>query len=286
MSEEDIRSFFRSELHNPNPHYNIVEVSIQVGPDGRPNGEALVEFSSEAESERALSLDRQTLGSRYIEIRKAWRNEPEPSRGGGGPPRYSHGPHEPPHGYRDGGYRDGGRPPPFDGGQRDRRSRSRSRPKRERSKERDKRSRSRERVERPREQPIREMERRSASPAPKKKEKKKSNWDAPPDAVAASGEAAANNPQLTYKARRIYVGNLPQEPTITDVMLREFFDQAMQQAGLTSGAGCCVSDVWISSEKNFAFVEVRTVQEANNAMTLDGEAATAGNLPLVAVMSR
>ena len=79
-----------------------------------------------------------------------------------------------------------------------------------------------------------------------------------------------NNPQLTYKARRIFVGNLPPDPPVTDVMLREFFDQAMQQAGLVSGAGCCVSDVWISSEKNFAFIEVRTVQEANNAMTLDG----------------
>jgi hypothetical protein len=79
-----------------------------------------------------------------------------------------------------------------------------------------------------------------------------------------------NNPQLTYKARRIFVGNLPPDPPVTEIMLREFFDQAMQQAGLTSGAGCCVSDVWISSEKNFAFIEVRTVLEASNAMTLDG----------------
>eukprot|EP00961_Rhodomonas_salina_P195963 2645228-Rhodomonas_salina.1 len=44
----------------------------------------------------------------------------------------------------------------------------------------------------------------------------------------------------------------------------------MHQAGLTQSTGCCVSDVWISSEKHFAFVEVRTVTEANNAMSLDG----------------
>lgn len=112
---------------------------------------------------------------------------------------------------------------------------------------------------------------RASSPVPEKpKKKKNSNWDAPP-APAGDGQDATANPQLTFKARRIYVGNLPQtQPPVTDVQLREFFDQAMHQANLTSGPGCCVSDVWISQEKHFAFVEVRTVQEANNAMTLDG----------------
>ena len=54
---------------------------------------------------------------------------------------------------------------------------------------------------------------------------KKSNWDAPPDAALAAVEPTANNPQLTFKARRIYVGNLPQTPPIDDKQLREFFDQ-------------------------------------------------------------
>jgi len=47
----------------------------------------------------------------------------------------------------------------------------------------------------------------------------------------------------------------------------------MRQAGLLDASnsdGCCVSDVWISAEKQFAFVEVRTVGDANNAMQLDG----------------
>lgn len=49
--------------------------------------------------------------------------------------------------------------------------------------------------------------------------------------------------------------------------------QAMRQANLLDSSnsdGCCVSDVWISAEKQFAFVEVRTVGDANNAMQLDG----------------
>ncbi|KAJ1480731.1 hypothetical protein T484DRAFT_1809665 [Baffinella frigidus] len=57
---------------------------------------------------------------------------------------------------------------------------------------------------------------------------------------------------------------------MTDVSLREFFDQAMLAAGLAQGDGSCVSDVWISAEKQFAFVEVRSIAEANNAMQLDG----------------
>jgi hypothetical protein len=48
------------------------------------------------------------IGSRYVEIRRAWRNEAEPHRGG--PSRHSHGPPEPPPGYRDGGR--GGPPAP------------------------------------------------------------------------------------------------------------------------------------------------------------------------------
>ena len=43
--------------------------------------------------------------------------------------------------------------------------------------------------------------------------------------TGAAGDPAGNNPQMTYKARRIYVGNLPSDPPVTDVMLREFFDQ-------------------------------------------------------------
>jgi RNA recognition motif-containing protein len=106
----------------------------------------------------------------------------------------------------------------------------------------------------------------------RRKRKGPSNWDAPAP-VGQVGEAtdATINPQLTFKARRIYVGNLPQtEPPVTDTQVREFFDQAMHAANLTTSPGCCVSDVWISQEKHFAFVEVRSIQEATNSMNLDG----------------
>jgi hypothetical protein len=47
----------------------------------------------------------------------------------------------------------------------------------------------------------------------------------------------------------------------------------MQQAGFKKDEeGTCVKDVWISSgEKKFAFIEMRTFEEAEKAMGLDGK---------------
>lgn len=40
--------------------------------------------------------------------------------------------------------------------------------------------------------------------------------------------------------------------------------------GTTAGPGPCVINVYINYEKKFAFAELRTVEEASNAMALDG----------------
>ena len=40
--------------------------------------------------------------------------------------------------------------------------------------------------------------------------------------------------------------------------------------GNATGAGDCVVYVYINQEKKFAFVEMRTVEEASNGMALDG----------------
>ena len=72
VTAEDIRAFFRSESKSTR-ELSIIDVSIELGPDGRPNGEALAEFGNEEDCERALSFDRQMLGNRYVEIRRAGR---------------------------------------------------------------------------------------------------------------------------------------------------------------------------------------------------------------------
>ena len=43
-------------------------VHMVLGANGRPNGEAFVEFGSEELAEAAMSKDRQTMGTRYVEV--------------------------------------------------------------------------------------------------------------------------------------------------------------------------------------------------------------------------
>ncbi|KAH8947957.1 hypothetical protein BDL97_11G072100 [Sphagnum fallax] len=81
--------------------------------------------------------------------------------------------------------------------------------------------------------------------------------------------AQAMTQQATRHARRVYVGGLPlmaNEQTIAT-----FFSQVMAAVGAnTAGPGDAVVNVYINQEKKFAFVEMRTVEEASNAMALDG----------------
>ncbi|KEH36535.1 splicing factor U2af large subunit A isoform X2 [Medicago truncatula] len=75
--------------------------------------------------------------------------------------------------------------------------------------------------------------------------------------------------QATRHARRVYVGGLP--PFANEQSIASFFSQVMIAIGGNSaGSGDSVVNVYINHEKKFAFVEMRTVEEASNAMALDG----------------
>ncbi|XP_028775578.1 splicing factor U2af large subunit B [Neltuma alba] len=75
--------------------------------------------------------------------------------------------------------------------------------------------------------------------------------------------------QATRHARRVYVGGLP--PLTNEQAVAAFFSHVMVAIGGNSaGAGDSVVNVYINHEKKFAFVEMRTVEEASNAMALDG----------------
>ncbi|KAL5981639.1 hypothetical protein ACLOJK_015702 [Asimina triloba] len=67
--------------------------------------------------------------------------------------------------------------------------------------------------------------------------------------------------QATRHARRVYVGGLP--PTSNEQVMAAI-------GGNTAGPGDAVVNVYINHEKKFAFVEMRSVEEASNAMALDG----------------
>jgi splicing factor U2AF subunit len=75
--------------------------------------------------------------------------------------------------------------------------------------------------------------------------------------------------QATRHARRVYVGGLP--PTANEHTVAVYFNQVMAAVGgNTAGPGDAVLNVYINHDKKFAFVEMRSVEEASNAMALDG----------------
>ncbi|KAH9622283.1 hypothetical protein KSS87_009929, partial [Heliosperma pusillum] len=75
--------------------------------------------------------------------------------------------------------------------------------------------------------------------------------------------------QATRHARRVYVGGLP--PRANEQSVAKFFSQVMAAiGGNTAGSGDAVVNVDINHENKFAFVEMRSVEEASNAMALDG----------------
>lgn len=79
----------------------------------------------------------------------------------------------------------------------------------------------------------------------------------------------AGGTQATRHARRVYVGGLPL--SANEQSVATFFSQVMAAiGGNTAGPGDAVVNVYINQEKRFAFVEMRTVEEASNAMSLDG----------------
>lgn len=55
-------------------------------------------------------------------------------------------------------------------------------------------------------------------------------------------------------SHRLYIGNIPFG--ITEDLVINFFNEKMQESGLTSAPGYPVLAVQINMDKNFAFVEV------------------------------
>lgn len=164
----------------------------------------------------------------------------------------------------------------------DRRKKSRSR-----SRERDRGGdRERDRSSRGDRDRRRDEDRREKSP-PKPKRKYK-YWDVPPvgfehitpaeyKALQAAGQIPRMSvqaqvpivgPSVTCQSRRLYVGNIPfgaSEETMMD-----FFNQQMQLCGLAQATGNPVLACQINLDKNFAFIEFRSIEETTASMAFDG----------------
>lgn len=117
-------------------------------------------------------------------------------------------------------------------------------------------------------------------------------WDVPPPgfehitpkqykAMQAAGQIPVNTvpeiPQvavpvvgstITRQARRLYVGNIPFGVTEDEMM--DFFNQQMHLIGLAQADGNPVLACQINLDKNFAFLEFRSIDETSQAMAFDG----------------
>lgn len=101
------------------------------------------------------------------------------------------------------------------------------------------------------------------------------NNSAPPTAGAATNGTENPPPTtplgstITRQARRLYVGNIPFG--VTEASMKQFFNEQMHLCGLAQAAeGDPVIAVQVNLDKNFAFLELRSVDEATQAMAFDG----------------
>jgi len=84
--------------------------------------------------------------------------------------------------------------------------------------------------------------------------------------VMISAETVAS----TRKARRLYLGNLPNGMGLTSTQVVEFFNMASQASGISIMPGDPVCDSWISPEGKYGFVEFRSIDECTAALALNG----------------
>ncbi|EIW58653.1 uncharacterized protein TRAVEDRAFT_37512 [Trametes versicolor FP-101664 SS1] len=91
----------------------------------------------------------------------------------------------------------------------------------------------------------------------------------PPMPVNTFGMGTGVNPNLSRQSRRLYIGSIT--PDINEQNLTDFFNSKMKEMNLGTGApGNPVLAVQCNYEKNYAFVEFRSAEDATAAMAFDG----------------
>ncbi|KAG7271144.1 hypothetical protein CRUP_002793 [Coryphaenoides rupestris] len=91
---------------------------------------------------------------------------------------------------------------------------------------------------------------------------------APAGVTATATPVPTAGSQMTRQARRLYVGNIPFG--VTENSMAEFFNAQMCLAGLSQAPSSPVLATQINQDKNFAFLEFRSVDETTQAMAFDG----------------
>ncbi|KAJ3572367.1 hypothetical protein NP233_g3127 [Leucocoprinus birnbaumii] len=87
--------------------------------------------------------------------------------------------------------------------------------------------------------------------------------------VQSFGMGIGGNPNLSRQSRRLYIGSITQE--VNEQNLADFFNAKMAEMNIGTGAtGNPVLAVQCNYEKNYAFVEFRSAEDATAAMAFDG----------------
>lgn len=86
------------------------------------------------------------------------------------------------------------------------------------------------------------------------------------------GQPLASQQTLTdtRKARRLYLGNLPQGMGLTEPQVIEFFNMATTEAGVAIMPGLPVIDAWIAPDQKYGFIEFRSIDECTASIALNG----------------
>ncbi|PPQ88715.1 hypothetical protein CVT25_009479 [Psilocybe cyanescens] len=91
----------------------------------------------------------------------------------------------------------------------------------------------------------------------------------PPMPVQTFGMGIGANPNLSRQSRRLYIGSIT--PDVNEQNLADFFNSKMIEMNIgTGGPGNPVLAVQCNYEKNYAFVEFRSAEDATAAMAFDG----------------
>eukprot|EP01119_Soliformovum_irregulare_P008571 TRINITY_DN21684_c0_g1_i1.p1 TRINITY_DN21684_c0_g1~~TRINITY_DN21684_c0_g1_i1.p1 ORF type:complete len:517 (+),score=147.33 TRINITY_DN21684_c0_g1_i1:63-1553(+) len=124
---------------------------------------------------------------------------------------------------------------------------------------------------------------RSPSPVHLYLKRRKSLWDVAPSGFEMGFEpinpttVQASNSNQSKGARRMYIGNLPEDVTENEVA--EFFNSTLYSAGVSKDTNPSpVVAVQQNKEKHFAFVEFASMEDANACLKFDGIQLSANSL--------
>ncbi|KAK2190005.1 hypothetical protein NP493_89g03006 [Ridgeia piscesae] len=90
----------------------------------------------------------------------------------------------------------------------------------------------------------------------------------PPAAMTMNTTIPFAGSAISRQARRLYVGNIPFG--VTEEVMMDFFNSRMSTSSLSQADGNAVIACQVNLDKNFAFIEFRSVDETTQAMAFDG----------------